>query len=147
MVHFGAAQGDPLRRREGGTSDALTGSMTTTKTPKQKPKARKRVSPTQKKTAVQPGESEATPVGLTEQSFQLGEPGSKDDVAELLGEAYVQSMTSGAQAAEEFRDEVRPEEAGGPFVETSAETEFSSGSDTSPPDSDRAPLPIVSAQR
>lgn len=124
---------------ERGTSNARITGMTTRK-PKQKPKARKRARP-MAKIAVQTAESEATPAALTEQSFRLGEPGERDDVGELLGEAYVQSMTSGAQAAEEFRDEVLPEETGGPFLETNTET---GSSDASPsPDAERAPLPVA----
>jgi len=87
------------------------------------------------------------PFELTEQSFRLGEPGEKDDLREELGEAYVQSMTSGSQAAEDIRDEVVPEESGGPFVVTSAKTEFAEGTDASnPADAEPAPLPVVSAQ-
>lgn len=84
---------------------------------------------------------------LSEDSFRLGSPGEEDDLREELGEAYVQSMTSGAQAAEEFRDEEGIEERGGPFIETTADVEFAHDTDASnPPDAERAPFPIVSSQ-
>lgn len=82
---------------------------------------------------------------LTEASFRLGDPGEKDDLAEMLGEAAVQSMTGGAQAAEEFRDEELTEEKGGPFVETSADTEFAYDFEK-PIEGEPAPFPVVSPQ-
>jgi hypothetical protein len=58
-------------------------------------------------------------------------PSSEDDLAEELGEAAVASMTSGADVlASDLEAEV-PEERGGPFVETSADTEFAGGTDES----------------
>ncbi len=94
-----------------------------------------------------PDPSRLPPFELTEQSFRLGEKGEKDDLREELGEAFVQSITSGSQAAEDFRDEVVPEEVGGPFTITSASTEFALGTDASnPADAEPAPFPVVSAQ-
>jgi hypothetical protein len=47
-------------------------------------------------------------------------PGAlKDSLAEELGEAAVESATSGDQAAENIRDEDLTEEEGGPFIITS----------------------------
>jgi hypothetical protein len=111
------------------------------------PAPAKPVTPQQDEAATPDGAPRLPPFELTEQSFRLGKRGEKDDLAEELGEAYVQSMTSGAQAAEEFRDEDVPEDRGGPFVVTSAETEFAAGVDASnPADAERAPFPVVSSQ-
>jgi hypothetical protein len=61
-------------------------------------------------------------------------PGAeKDDLAEELGEEFVESATSGEQAAEDIRDAELPEESGGPFVETTAKTEFAYDTDASNP--------------
>jgi hypothetical protein len=89
--------------------------------------------------------SHEPPFEQTEQSFKLGSKGEKiDDLGEELGEAFVQSATSGAQAAEEFRDEETIDEKGGPFVETDGATEFAKGTDPSnPEDADREPFPKV----
>ncbi len=62
-----------------------------------------------------------------------------DDLAEMLGEEYVRSVTSGEEQGVELRDEVVPEEEGGPFVERSANKEF--GRD--PDDSEPEPLPTA----
>jgi hypothetical protein len=69
-----------------------------------------------------------------------------DDLAENMAEEYLQSATSGEDAAEESQDQIVPEEIGGPFVETSGEEEFASGTDESnPPDAEREPLPRTGA--
>jgi hypothetical protein len=68
---------------------------------------------------------------------------TRDDLAESLAEDFLQAATSGEDMAEEAGDEVVPEELGGPFVETSAEEEFASGTDESnPPDAETEPLPV-----
>lgn len=51
---------------------------------------------------------------------------SRDDLAELLAEDFLQSATSGESVDADVRDQVLPEEMGGPFVETNAEIEFGS---------------------
>jgi hypothetical protein len=57
--------------------------------------------------------------------------GTKDDLAEELAEAAVANMTSGEdQLGTDLEAEV-DEEKGGPFVETSGNTEFASGTDES----------------
>jgi hypothetical protein len=58
---------------------------------------------------------------------------SSDPLAEELGEEFVKTAVSGEDTAEEATDEVLLEESGGPFVETSAQTEFASGTDASNP--------------
>ncbi len=92
-------------------------------------------------------ESSHTPTRDDEAAFRLGPPGREDDLAELLGEAYVQSVTSGSPAAEDFRDELLTEEEGGPYVETSAEDEMIDDiDDTNVADAEPAERPVVSAQ-
>lgn len=66
-----------------------------------------------------------------DESAFVGESGSEDDLAEELAEAAVGSMTSGEdQLTSELEAEV-DEERGGPFVETSGNTEFAGGTDES----------------
>jgi hypothetical protein len=70
-----------------------------------------------------------------------------DELAEELGESFVLSATSGEDPEEHFQRE-RPEEEGGPFLETSGRTEFAYGVDESnPEDAEKAPWPTVSPQR
>ena len=69
--------------------------------------------------------------------FDRDRSGRDDDLAELLGEEYVRSVTSGEEQGVELRDEPVDEEAGGPFVETSAKKEFGFDADDSEPE----PLP------
>ena len=75
-------------------------------------------------------------------------PGALEDpLAEELGEAALESATSGDQAAENIRDEDVDEEAGGPFVETSARKEFAWGADESnPEDAEPADFPTANAR-
>jgi hypothetical protein len=54
-----------------------------------------------------------------------------DDLAEELGESAVTSMTSGEDQLVAERDAETPEERGGPFVKTTAGTEFAEGTDES----------------
>ena len=69
-----------------------------------------------------------------------------DDLAEEMGEAAVATATSGAQAAEDIRDEDLPEEEGGPFVTTSGRKEFARGTDASNPE-DAEPADFPTANR
>jgi hypothetical protein len=80
---------------------------------------------------------------LREEPHETLLPGAgDDDLAEELGEEYVESATSGEQSAEAVRDAEMPEETGGPFVETSATTEFGYDTDASnPKGAKRAPFP------
>jgi hypothetical protein len=68
--------------------------------------------------------------------------GTKDDLAEELGEAAVANMTSGEdQLGKDLEAEV-DEDNGGPFVETSGNTEFAGGTDESNiPEATREPFP------
>jgi hypothetical protein len=68
-----------------------------------------------------------------------------DALAEQLGESVVLGATSGEDSEEQYERE-RPEEEGGPFLETSGRTEFAYGVDESnPEDAEPAPWPAVSA--
>jgi len=82
----------------------------------------------------QSGRPEAEP-----ESF-VGRPRSKDDLVEGLGEEFVQQATSAEYEGEDQQQVT--EERGGPFVETSAGTEFAEGTDASnPKGSTREPFP------
>lgn len=81
---------------------------------------------------------------LPEQAlFDRDGSGRDDDLAELLGEEYVRSVTSGEEQGVELRDEAVPEEDGGPFVETSANKEFGYTADDSEPEA----LPLANRER
>jgi hypothetical protein len=65
----------------------------------------------------------------------LERPRSRDDLAEQLGEEFVEETTGGEHQGEDVLDQEVPEEVGGPFVESSAGTEFARGTDPSNPKS------------
>lgn len=74
-----------------------------------------------------------------------GKPPS-DDLAELLGEDYLQAATSGNEALEDDLDSELPEEIGGPFVTTTAREELAHDvDDSNPRDAKREPFPRTSA--
>jgi hypothetical protein len=67
-----------------------------------------------------------------------------DDLAEELGEEAVETMTSGEDEGEDVADQDVPEERGGPFVVTTAGTEFADGVDASNPlSAKREPFPTT----
>ena len=67
-----------------------------------------------------------------------------DDLAEELGESAVTSMTSGEDQLFAERDAETTEERGGPFVKTTAGTEFAEGTDESNiADATREPFPTT----
>lgn len=67
-----------------------------------------------------------------------------DALADELAEEFIRSATSGEEQGEEGHEQVVDEELGGPFVLTSAETEFASGSDASnPKTAKREPFPTT----
>jgi hypothetical protein len=69
-------------------------------------------------------------------------PRAADDLAEELGEEFVETATTGEDEGEEVLNQVVPEENGGPFVETTAGTEFAHGYDASNPrGAKREPFP------
>ena len=61
----------------------------------------------------------------------LKKPRAHDALAEELGESAVTSMTSGEDQLSDERDAETAEERGGPFVKTTAGTEFAEGTDES----------------
>jgi hypothetical protein len=70
---------------------------------------------------------------------------SDDELAEQLGEAFVQAVTSGEESEEGRRDQVRTEEFGGPFVYTSGREEYALDTDESNiAEATREPLPRTS---
>jgi hypothetical protein len=78
------------------------------------------------------------------QAFFTDARHATDALAEELGESFVLSATAG-EDSEEFYERERPEEEGGPFLETTARTEFAYGTDESnPEDAEPAPWPAVS---
>jgi hypothetical protein len=70
---------------------------------------------------------------------------SHDSLAEQLGESFVAAATSGEDASDEALDkEDEVDEKGGPFVESTSETEFADGTDASNPgDATREPFPTT----
>jgi hypothetical protein len=73
--------------------------------------------------------------------FDRDVAGRDDDLAEMLGEEYVRSVTSGEEQGVELRDQPVPEDEGGPFVESSGQKEFGHDED----DSELEPLPTTRA--
>ncbi len=72
--------------------------------------------------------------------FRTGDP-----LAEELGEAFLESATSGEESEPERRDQVLVEEVGGPFVRTRASREFAYDFDESNiAEATREPLPKTS---
>ena len=68
-----------------------------------------------------------------------------ESLAEEMGEAFLQSATSGEESEAERRDRVLPEESGGPFVRTRASQEFAYDLDESNiAEATREPLPKTS---
>lgn len=71
-----------------------------------------------------------------------------DELGRERGEEFIRSVTSGGNAGDEMLEEEVIEEVGGPFIETTGETEFAEGTDASnPEDAEREPLPNVSPLR
>jgi hypothetical protein len=70
---------------------------------------------------------------------------SDDRFAEELGEAFVEAVTSGEESEAERRDQVTPDEYGGPFVYTSGREEYALDTDESNiAEATREPLPRTS---
>ena len=75
-----------------------------------------------------------------------GPPLAAGDIAERLAEEFVQSATSGEEAAEDARDEWQTEEIGGPFIETRASEEFADDVDQANPEgTEPAAFPTANA--
>lgn len=72
-------------------------------------------------------------------------PSSNEELAEGLGEAFIEAATSGEESEPERHDRVTLEENGGPFVETSGNEEYAVGTDESNiASATREPLPRTS---
>lgn len=70
---------------------------------------------------------------------------SDDPLAEELGEAFLEAATSGEEAEASRRDQVTPDEYGGPFVYTSGRDEYALDLDESNiAEATREPLPRTS---
>jgi hypothetical protein len=70
-----------------------------------------------------------------------------ESLAETLAEEFVASATTAEETTEDDRDEVRPEEVGGPFTETSGAEEFATEPDESNPiDAESEPFPTATRQ-
>ena len=73
-------------------------------------------------------------------------PGRRDDFANELAEEFLTAATSGEPVSQEARDTIVPEDSGGPFVVTSARTEFAKGTDASnPADAEVEAFPTATA--
>jgi hypothetical protein len=93
------------------------------------------------------GEPRSHPNGRSDSADAfIADPGDgpaavPDDLAEILAEDFVRSITTG-EYSDEALEEVVDEEIGGPFVTTSAREEFAEGTDESnPADAEAEPLP------
>jgi superfamily II DNA or RNA helicase len=70
---------------------------------------------------------------------------SSEELAEELGEAFIEAATSGEESEPERHEKVTAEESGGPFVVTRASKEFAQGTDESNiAEALREPLPRTS---
>lgn len=69
---------------------------------------------------------------------------TRDALAEELAEEYLESATSAEEVGEDVRDELVPEELGGPFVVDRASMEFARDVDpANPPDATKEPFPTA----
>ena len=99
--------------------------------------------------ALEPGHAArllAQSVRYTDPDARAFLPGTQEDdpLAEHLGEAFIEAVTTGEDDEEETLDQFVPEEAGGPFVVSSAQTEFAHGTDESnPEEAEKAPFPTT----
>lgn len=71
-----------------------------------------------------------------------------DDLAEMLGEDFVTGAISGEDGSGDEHERVVDEEMGGPFVPSSAATEFARGTDASnPADAEIEAFPTAHSER
>jgi len=72
-------------------------------------------------------------------------PMAPDDLAEELGENFIESATTGEGQESERREQTTPEESGGPFVPSSGSEEYALGTDESNiAEATREPFPKTS---
>jgi hypothetical protein len=75
----------------------------------------------------------------------LGPAAASDELAEELGESFIQAATSGEDAEGDRHEAILEEETGGPFVPSTAGQEFAGGTDESNiPEATREALPRTS---
>ena len=85
--------------------------------------------------------------GESPEKMDLDTSEGVDDLAEEMGEAFVENVTGADDASAEHRDDTTDEE-GGPFVITTGGTEFAEGTDESNPiDAEPAARPTTSKAR
>jgi hypothetical protein len=73
---------------------------------------------------------------------QSGPAHTNDDLAEMVAEEFLRSATSGEEVGEDVRNQVVPEELGGPFVPSSSDEELADGVDAANPiDAEVEPFP------
>jgi hypothetical protein len=78
----------------------------------------------------------------------LGSAKSTDSLAEVLGEEFLESATTGEDANLEALNQNMPEDEGGPFVLTRGRDEFARGNDPSNPrGATREPFPKARADQ
>jgi len=71
---------------------------------------------------------------------------TRDDLAEILAEDFVEAATRGNEVLEDDFDRTLPDEVGGPFVLTDENEELADGEDESnPADAEVEPLPRANA--
>ncbi len=67
-----------------------------------------------------------------------------EQLAETLAEEFLQAATSAQEVSEDVRDEIVPEELGGPFLQHTADEEFADGVDeANPKEAERAAFPTA----
>ena len=85
-------------------------------------------------------------VGESAKALSIETANGVDELGEQLGEMFVENITGADDAATDRSAMETTEEVGGPFVITTATSEFALGTDASnPPDADREAQPTVSA--
>jgi len=70
--------------------------------------------------------------------------GTRDELAEHLAEAFERSIATG-EADDDRDDELRPEEIGGPFIETAADREYGDTRASTDSDPEDPPNPVPEA--
>ena len=84
------------------------------------------------------------PAARLEGEAAVQNPPSIDALGEELGEEFVENLTGADDAATDDRAKVTSDEAGGPFLITTAVQEFANGVDESnPEDAKREPFPTA----
>ena len=68
----------------------------------------------------------------------------REQLAETLAEEFLRAATSAEEVTEDVRDEIVPEELGGPFLQHTADEEFADDvDDANPKEAERAAFPTA----